>query len=128
MKIVYKVGFSYVLMRGELLQKTYTRLVGIFFILIFFSFVLDWLDFRHRPETWHKVFHVLLGIIVVKYGWNSKNFWKPLCLVNGAFFSFVALFGWTFMDFAGLDAFSFTDTVLHSVVGVSGLIIGFLKE
>ncbi len=102
--------------------------MGIFFILIFFSLIMDYLNFGHRPETWHKIFHVLLGAIVVKYGWSNKDFWKPFCLVNGAFFSFVALFGWTFMDFAGLDAFNLTDTILHSIVGVSGLVVGLMRE
>lgn len=115
-------------MVGSSLQKLYTRIIGIFFILIFFSLVMDYLSFGHRPETWHKIFHVLLGAIVVKYGWNNKDFWKPFCLVNGAFFSFVALFGWIFMDFAGLDAFNLTDTILHSIVGVSGLVVGLMRE
>ncbi len=109
-------------------QKDYTRIIGIFFILIIFSLIFDWVEFGHRPETWHKIFHVLLGIVVIKFGWNNKNFWKPFCLSNGAFFTFIALFGWTFMNFAGLDAFNLTDTILHSIVGLSGLIIGFLKN
>ncbi|MDO8508669.1 MAG: hypothetical protein Q7S27_03220 [Nanoarchaeota archaeon] len=115
-------------MKGEVLQKYYTRIIGVFFILIFFSFMLDWIEFGHRVETWHKVFHVLLGLIVVKYGWSNKTFWKPFCLINGAFFTFVALFGWTFMDFGGLDAFNLTDTILHSIVGVSGLVIGLVRN
>ena len=34
------------------------------------------------------------------------------------------LFGWLFPDFGGLDAFNHLDTVLDSVVGISGLLIG----
>jgi len=113
-------------MKIHFLQKGYTRIIGIFFLFIIFSLILDISKFGHRPETWHKIFHVLLGFFIVYYGWNNKNFWQGFCLVNGAFFSFVALFGVVWPDFAGLDAFNFADTVMHSIVGVSGLIIGSL--
>ena len=109
------------------LQKWYTRIIGIFFILVFISLVLDFYKFGHRPETWHKIFHVIVGTIVLYYGWSNKKFWKPFCLANGAFFAFVGLFGFVFPDFANLDAFNRVDTILHSMVGVSGLAIGFLK-
>lgn len=114
-------------MKPELLQKYYTLLIGIFFVLVFISLVTDYYQFGHRPETWHKIFHVLLGGIVLYYGWNNKHFWRPFALANGAFFTFVALFGFTFPDFAGLDVFNSLDTILHSIVGISGLIIGFSK-
>ena len=114
-------------MDSAFLQKWYTRLIGIFFVLVFISLVLDFYKFGHRPETWHKIFHVILGIIVLNYGWNNKNFWKPFCIANGAFFTFVALFGFVFPDFADLDAFNRLDTILHGIVGISGLLIGFLK-
>ena len=106
------------------LQKWYSRIIGIFFVLVAFSLVADLINFGHRPETWHKIFHVLLGIIVL-YNWNNEKFWKPFCLTNGTFFTFVALFGWTFPDFAGLDTFNRLDTILHSIVGITGLIAGF---
>ncbi len=112
----------------QILQKWYTRIIGIFFILVVVSLVTDYLNFAHRPETWHKIFHVLFGIIILYYGWNNPRFWKPFCLANGAFFTFVALFGWTFPDFGNLDAFNRLDTILHSIVGISGLLIGFLGK
>ncbi len=111
-----------------MLQKWYTRIIGVAFTLVVVSLVIDFINFGYRAETWHKIFHVLLGIIVVYYGWNNENFWKPFSLANGAFFTFVAIFGWLFMDFAGLDAFNFVDTVLHSIVGVTGLLIGFFSK
>ena len=111
-----------------MLAKWYTRLIGLFFILVLVSFVLDYLKFGFRPETMHKVFHVALGLIVVYFGWNSSQWWRPFALVNGAFFTYVALFGWLFPDFADLDAFNRLDTILHSVVGVTGLIAGFSKK
>jgi hypothetical protein len=111
-------------MKPETLQKYYTRIIGIFFILVALSLITDYLSNGHTPETWHKIFHVLLGSSVVYFGWNNRKFWKPFCLINGAFFSFVALFGFAFPDFAGLDAFNLVDTILHSIVGLNGLVIG----
>ncbi|MBI4474900.1 MAG: hypothetical protein HY646_19675, partial [Acidobacteria bacterium] len=55
-------------------------------------------------------------------------FWRPFCLVNGGFFLFLALFGVTFPDFGGLDAFNSLDTILHGLVGASGLTIGLLRR
>lgn len=111
-----------------MLAKWYTRLIGIFFILVVFSLVLDCLKFGFRPETMHKIFHVGLGLIVVFFGWNNSKWWRPFALANGAFFTYIALFGWLFPDFAGLDAFNRLDTILHSIVGITGLIAGFSKK
>ena len=114
-------------MNSIFLQKWYTRIIGIFFVLVFISLIFDFYKFGHRPETWHKIFHVIVGSVVLHYGWSNKNFWKPFCLVNGAFFAYVALFGLVFPDFANLDAFNRADTILHSIVGISGLATGFPK-
>ena len=113
--------------KSENWQRWYTRIIGVFFILVAVSLISDYISFGFRAETMHKIFHVALGIIVVYAGWNNKRFWRPFSLVNGAFFAYVALFGWIFPDFAGLDTFNRTDTILHSIVGVSGLIIGSFK-
>ncbi len=115
------------LVNAGFFQKWYTRVIGVFFILIVISLSLDFIANGHTPESWHKIFHVLLGVIVL-FHWNNQNFYRGFCLANGAFFSFVALFGWVWMDFAGLDAFNFLDSVLHSIVGVLGLAIGFLRR
>ncbi len=108
------------------LQKWYTRVIGVLFVLVIATLIADFLKFGHRPETWHKIFHVILGGIVLYYGWNNEKFWKPFALANGAFFTFVALFGFVFPDFGGLDAFNMLDMILHGVVGVSGLAVGFI--
>ena len=110
------------------LQKYYTRIIGIAFVLVFISLVTDFYKFGHRPETWHKIFHVGLGITVLYYGWNDQQYCQPSCLANGAFFTFVALFGWMFPGFASLETFNRTDTILHSMVGLTGLLIGFIKN
>jgi len=109
-------------------QKGYTRAIGIFFVLVIISLITDYINFGFRPETMHKIFHVVLGSLVIGFGWNNKKFWKPFCIVNGLFFSYVALFGWIFPDFAGLETFNRMDTILHSIVGLSGVIIGFFKK
>jgi len=110
------------------LQKWYTRVISIFFTLVVVSLLFDLLQFGHRPETWHKIFHVLVGVSVLFLGWSNEKFWGPFCLVNGAFFTFVGLFGLVFSNFAGLDAFNTIDTILHLLVGISGVILGFFKS
>ena len=115
-------------MNSKYYQKWYTRLIGIFFVLVTLTLIIDYSKFGHRPETWHKIFHVLLGAIVFYYGWNNEKFWKSFCLANGAFFTYIALFGFIFPGFGGLDAFNGLDTILHSIVGISGLFIGFFDK
>jgi len=112
-------------MEVKFLQKWYTRIVGVFFVFVLVSLINELMGKGNTPEVWHKSFHVILGALILHFGWDSENFWKPFCLINGAFFLYIALFGWVFPDFAGLDAFSLIDTILHSIVGVSGLAIGF---
>lgn len=116
-----------VIMNSKLLQKWYTRIIGISFVLVVISLIFDYSKFGHRLETWHKIFHVLLGSIIIHFGWRNEKFWKPFCLANGTFFAFAALFGIFFPNFAGLDAFNTVDTILHSIVGLTGLAIGSLK-
>ena len=103
-------------------QKLYTRGIGMFFILVVFSLISDYLANGFRLETWHKIFHVFLGLFVVYFGWNNKKFWKQFSLLNGIFFVLIGAVGWIYLDLLGLDAFNRVDTVLHSIVGVSGLI------
>ena len=107
-----------------ILGKLYTRAIGVAFILVIISLLIDLQKFGFRPESMHKIFHIVLGVIVVWYGWNNKRWWITFPLINGAFFSFVAVFGLLFPDFGGLDAFNATDTILHSFVALSGFGIG----
>ena len=109
------------------LQKYYTRIIGVFFILVAITLVTDYLQFGIRLETFHKILHVLLGIFVVYFGWNNKKFWQPFCLYNGLFFTVIGLFGFIYPDFMQLDAFNRLDSTLHTIVGVSGLIISRLR-
>jgi len=113
-------------MKGYFLSKWYTRIIGVYFVLVVISLVSDYGEFGFRPETMHKIFHVVLGVIIVWFGWKNEKWWRVFPLVNGVLFFYVALFGWLFPDFGGLDAFNLSDTIQHTVVGVAGLIIGFL--
>jgi len=115
-------------MKYSTMQKGYTRVIGIFFVIVVLSLVTDFSKFGFRPETMHKLFHVILGLVVLKFGWSNKSFWRPFCIANGLFFTYVAIFGWIFPNFAGLDTFNLMDTILHSMVGLSGLIIGIPKK
>jgi len=118
-------------MKKLFLSKWYTRIIGLFFTLIIISLIIDYTSSGFRPETFHKIFHILLGIIVIKYGWNNKGFQIQFPLINGAFFTFIAIFGWSYPNFAlelGLEAFTNSDTILHTVVGLSGLIIAFIDK
>ncbi len=112
-------------MRNHLLSKWYTRIIGVFFVLVIFSLIPDYFRFGFRPETMHKIFHIILGMVVVWFGWSSEAWRKFFPFASGGFFVFVAGFGFLFPDFGGLDAFNLTDTVLHTIVGLSGLAIGF---
>ena len=111
-------------MDKKFLIKWYSRIIGIFFVLVSITLFADYINFGFRAETMHKIFHVIVGVIVLKFGWNNKRFWLPFCFVNGGFFTFVAIFGWLFPNYAGLDAFNMLDTILHTIVGASGLLIG----
>ena len=55
------------------MAKWYLRIIGIFFVLVSVPLIADYAQFGFRPETMHKVFHVLLGLIVVRYGWNDPR-------------------------------------------------------
>lgn len=111
------------------LAMWYTRVIGLLFILVVASLALDYSKFGFRAETMHKGFHVVFGILIVVFGWSNEKFWRPFAIINGAFFTYVAIFGWIFPNFGGLDTFNLVDNILHSIVGISGLVIGiFFKK
>ena len=105
--------------------KWYTRVIGAYFTLVLIPLVLDYGEFGFRPETMHKAFHVLVGIAVLRWGWNDERWWKPFTIATSAFFAFVTIFGWLFPNF-GMpvpEAFGLNDTLLHGTVALSGIII-----
>jgi len=46
---------------------------------------------------------------------------QRFALFNGIFFAVVALTGWIYPDLFSLDAFNKVDTILHSIVAITGL-------
>ncbi len=112
---------------GEKLTSLYTRIIGVFFFLIIISLISDLVAKGFNPESMHKIFHVVLGIIILFY-WKNKTFMANFPLINGAFFTYVAFFGFLFPDFAGLDTFNTVDTILHTIVGFSGLIVAWISK
>ena len=64
------------------MAKWYLRFIGIFFLLVSVPLVADYAQFGFRPETMHKIFHVVLGLIVVRYGWNDPRWWRPFALMT----------------------------------------------
>jgi hypothetical protein len=73
-------------------------------------------------EAGHKALHVLLGvwavIIVVR---KLEPQYRLFALVNGVLWGCVAVVGWIYPDLHGLDAFNRLDTILHTIVSVTGL-------
>jgi len=107
--------------------KWYTNIIGVFFLLILFSLVFDAWKFGFSLESVHKLFHILIGSIVV-WQWNNQNFWRPFALYNGLFFLVVAAIGWLYPDLLSLDAFNRTDTILHTIVGASGVLTAIFSN
>lgn len=115
-------------MDSKFWQRWYTRIVGVLFVFVLVPLINEAMNNGNTPELWHKAFHVILGSLILHFGWDNEKFSKIFCIANGAFFFYVALFGWVFPNFAGLDAFNLMNSVIYSIIGGFGLIIGFLKE
>ncbi len=105
--------------------KWYTRMIGGYFTLVLVPLVLDYQEFGFRPETMHKAFHVLIGLAVLRWGWNDARWWKPFAITTSSFFTFVTIFGWLFPNFGMpvLEAFGLEDTLLHGTIALSGILI-----
>lgn len=106
------------------LAQWYTRIIAVFFLSVSIPLAMDFSQYGFNPESMHKIFHVIVGAVAAIFAWNNPRWWRPFALINGAFFSYVALFGFLFPDFGGLAAFNSLDTALHSAVGITGLIAG----
>ncbi len=112
-------------MRGA--AKYYTRIISVFFLLVVLSLIADTLKRGYSYETLHKLLHIGIGVYGVAFLWNtSEKNYRSFSLANGVLFSIAGLVGWMFPDLYGLDAFNRLDTVLHSIVGLSGIAAYFL--
>jgi len=113
--------------QGSKVSVYILRGIGVFYILVAITLVADILKFGVRPETFHKVLHVCLGIVYVIASYKaSAGSIRALLTFNTVFFGIVALTGWFFRDLGGLDAFNTTDTILHTIVATVSL-VGVLK-
>ncbi len=110
------------------LQKVYTIVIGFaFLILVGITLVTDTVKNGISLETAHKLTHIAVGVwaalIIFK---KLENQHVPFAFFNGIFYGAFAITGWIVPDFLGIDAFNRVDTILHTIVAASGLLIGFL--
>jgi hypothetical protein len=110
--------------------KLYTWVVGAaFLIAVGATLAIELITKGTTLEAGHKALHVLIGlwalVIVVK---NLEPQYRLFALVNGIWWGAVAIVGWTMPDFHGLDAFNRLDTILHTIVSVTGLAAAALTK
>ena len=78
-------------------------------------------------ETIHKTVHVAIGafgLTLYKKVGRSRAF----VLANVILFGLVAFIGWSLPDFLGLAAFNRVDTILHTLVTLTGIIALSLRR
>jgi hypothetical protein len=110
--------------------KLYTWVVGgLFVVAVGATLAIELINEGVTLEAGHKAMHVLLGlwaaVIVVK---KLEAQYRVFALVNGVLWGAVAIVGWTMPDYLGLAAFNRLDTILHSIVSVTGLASAFLTR
>jgi hypothetical protein len=110
------------------LAKLYTWIVGALFVIaVGYTLAVELVTKGVTLEAGHKAMHVLIGlwavVIVVK---KLEPQYRIFALFNGVLWGTVATFGWIVPDFHGLDAFNRLDTVLHTIVSVTGLAAALL--
>lgn len=110
--------------------KLYTWVVGgLFVIAVGYTLAHELVTKGITLEAGHKALHVLIGFwavaIVVK---KLEAQYRVFALVNGVLWGAVAIVGWTMPDYLGLEAFNRLDTILHTVVSVTGLLSAFLTK
>jgi len=103
--------------------KLYTWVVGtLFLVAVGCTLTVELVTKGITLEAGHKALHVLIGIwavvIIVK---KLEAQYRLFALTNGILWGAVAIFGWIMPDFHGLDAFNRLDTILHTIVSVTGL-------
>jgi len=103
--------------------KLYTWVVGaLFLVAVGYTLAVELITKGVTLEAGHKALHVLIGIwavvIVVK---KLTPQYRVFALTNGILWGAVAIVGWIYPDLHGLDAFNRLDTILHTIVSVTGL-------
>ena len=110
--------------------KLYTWIVGfLFLVAVGYTLTVELVTKGVTLEAGHKALHVLIGlwavVIVVR---NLEPQYRIFALTNGILWGAVAIVGWIFPDFHGLDAFNRLDTILHTIVSVTGLASAALTQ
>jgi hypothetical protein len=110
--------------------KLYTWVVGAaFLIAVGATLAMELITKGVTLEAGHKALHVLIGLwavaIVVK---DLEPQYRLFALTNGLLWGAVAIVGWIYPDLHGLDAFNRLDTILHSIVSVTGLAAAALTK
>jgi hypothetical protein len=110
--------------------KLYTWVVGTaFLIAVGATLTIELITKGVTLEAGHKALHVLIGLwavaIVVK---KLEPQYRLFALTNGILWCAVAIVGWIYPDLHGLDAFNRLDTILHSIVSVTGLAAAALTK
>ena len=105
------------------LAKLYTWVVGgLFLVAVGYTLAVELATKGVTLEAGHKALHVLIGVwaavIIVK---RLEPQYRIFALTNGILWGAVAVVGWTMPDFHGLEAFNRIDTILHTIVSVTGL-------
>jgi hypothetical protein len=103
--------------------KLYTFVVGALFLAaVGYTLAVELTTKGVTLEAGHKAMHVLLGLwaaLIVFKGLEPQ--YRLFALVNGVLWGGVAFVGWIHPDLHGLDAFNRLDTILHTIVSVTGL-------
>jgi len=110
--------------------KLYTWVVGaLFLVAVGYTLTVELVTKGVTLEAGHKALHVLIGVwavvIVVR---KLEPQYRIFALTNGILWGAVAIVGWTMPDFHGLEAFNRIDTILHTIVSVTGLASVYLTK
>ncbi len=109
------------------LQKAYTIVIGFaFLVLVGFTLVTDAITNGVSLETAHKLTHIAVGIWAAVIVFKKLDQHRAFAMFNGIFYGAFAVIGWLMPDFLGIDAFNRADTILHTIVAGTGLLVGFL--
>ena len=110
--------------------KIYTWVVGgLFLLAVGYTLAVEFVTEGATLEAGHKALHVALGlwaVFIVVGKWETQ--YKLFALTNGILWGAVAIVGWTMPDYLGLAAFNRLDTILHTIVAVTGLLSALLTK
>jgi hypothetical protein len=110
------------------LAKLYTWVVGALFVVaVGYTLTVELVSKGITLEAGHKALHVMIGVwAMVIIARQLETQYRTFAFINGFLWGAFAIVGWTLPDFHGLDAFNRIDTILHSIVSVTGLLSAWL--